>query len=244
MHIYIYIYIICLCMCMCICVYVYMYVYMYICIYVYMYICLYVYMSIYVYMYICLYIYICIYVYMYICIYVYMYICIYVYMYICIYVYMYICIYVYMYICMCLYVTLQDTSVPQLQMPACMLWGLMKFNEICEKAGMFFTEEEAEMAVESGLLYSRCHVALAYDSFARATPRYKVRPRFHSFVCETLCRIKNGSRQNPKFASCWSEEDFIGQSCSIGMARALHPATLGRSILERLLLTLNAELAR
>ena len=197
-------------------------------IYIYIY---YMFVSVYVYMCIC----------MYICIYVYM--SIYVYMYICIYVYMYIiCIYVYMYIC--LYVTLQDTSVPQLQMPACMLWGLMKFNEICEKAGMFFTEEEAEMAVESGLLYSRCHVALAYDSFARATPRYKVRPRFHSFVCETLCRIKNGSRQNPKFASCWSEEDFIGQSCSIGMARALHPATLGKSILERLLLTLNAELAR
>ena len=193
-------------------------------------------------LYIYIYIYMFVYVYMCMCICIYVYMSIYVYMYICIYVYMYICIYVYMYIC--LYVTLQDTSVPQLQMPACMLWGLMKFNEICEKAGMFFTEEEAEMAVESGLLYSRCHVALAYDSFARATPRYKVRPRFHSFVCETLCRIKNGSRQNPKFASCWSEEDFIGQSCSIGMARALHPATLGKSILERLLLTLNAELAR
>ena len=138
----------------------------------------------------------------------------------------------------------QDTVVPQLQLPACMMWAVTSFGYVLEKGDIFLTPEERDRAVELGLLYVRAHVALAFDALSEHRPRYKVRPRLHSFCCECILRMMSGSLQNPKHSACWSEEDYIGQTCSIGKAKPVHPATIGRRVLERLQMVVNAELAK
>ena len=126
-----------------------------------------------------------------------------------------------------------------------MMWALMSFNYELESSDIFLSEAAAQRAIQFGLLYARLHVCLAHDALhgQEPVPRYKLRPRAHSFVCETLCGMLNGSRLNAKYVSCWSDEDFIGQACSVSRAKPVHPATLGRRLLERLQLSLNAHLA-
>ena len=124
-----------------------------------------------------------------------------------------------------------------------MMWALMSFNYELESSDIFLSEAAAQRAIQFGLLYARLHVCLAHDAIQDRIPRYKLRPRAHSFVCETLCGMLNGSRMNAKYVSCWSDKDFIGQACGISRAKAIHPTTLGRRLLERLRMTLNAHLA-
>ena len=71
--------------------------------------------------------------------------------------------------------------------------------------------------------------------------RYKVRPKFHQFHCEVICRLST-SRLNPKYAGCNLEEDFIGKvmACTKG---AVHAATLSSRVLQRWLLQYNCWLA-
>ena len=118
---------------------------------------------------------------------------------------------------------------------------MTEFARILEGAGMFLTDAETAKAVACAELYVQLHVYMARKSLKEGKPRYKVRPRLHSFLCETILRLHR-SKFNPKFAACWSDEDFIGQTCAISQ-RALHPATLGHRMLERLLMQLNAYLA-
>ena len=133
--------------------------------------------------------------------------------------------------------------MPQLQRPVVMMWALMQFNWILEQSGLFFDDATAMRAYHHGLLYCQLHVLAAFDALQECRPRWKVRPRLHSLVCEVLCKLGNGSRLNPKFLACWSDEDYIGQSCAIGKSRCIHPSTLGLRLLQRLVLVLNAELA-
>ena len=124
-----------------------------------------------------------------------------------------------------------------------MMWALMSFNYELDSADIVLSEAAAQRATEFGLLYARLHVCMAHDAIQDRRPRYKLRPRAHSFVCETLCGMLNGSRMNAKYVSCWSDEDFIGQACGISRAKAIHPSSLGRRLLERLRMALNAHLA-
>ena len=137
----------------------------------------------------------------------------------------------------------EDTTVPQLQRPAVMMWALMQFNWLLEQSGLFFDDATAMRAYHHGILYCQLHVLAALDALQECRPRWKVRPRLHSLVCEVLCKLANGSRLNPKFLACWSDEDYIGQTCGIGKSRSIHPSTLGLRMLQRLVLVLNAELA-
>ena len=139
---------------------------------------------------------------------------------------------------------LADTTVPQLQRPAVMMCSLMKFNHLLEQNGLFFNDDVAIQVYNHGLLYCQLHVLAAYDALEERRPRWKVRPPLHSLVCEIFCKLANGSRLNPKVLACWSDEDYIGQSCAIGKSRCVHPTTLGLRMLQRLVLTLNAELTR
>ena len=71
--------------------------------------------------------------------------------------------------------------------------------------------------------------------------RYKVRPKFHQYHCEVVCRL-SVSRLNPRYAGCNLEEDFIGKvmACTKG---AVHAATLSSRVLQRWLLQYNCWLA-
>ena len=124
-----------------------------------------------------------------------------------------------------------------------MMWALMSFNYELERNDMFFDEATAKRIYSLGLLYVQLHTMCAKDCLAEHRPRWKVRPRMHSFLCECLCKLANGSKMNPKHFSCWSDEDYIGQSCAIGKARSIHATTIGLRLLQRLCLVLNAELA-
>ena len=124
-----------------------------------------------------------------------------------------------------------------------MMWALMSFNYELERNDMFFDEATAKRIYSLGLLYVQLHTMCAKDCLAEHRPRWKVRARMHSFLCECLCKLANGSKMNPKHFSCWSDEDYIGQSCAIGKARSIHATTIGLRLLQRLCLVLNAELA-
>ena len=137
----------------------------------------------------------------------------------------------------------EDTTVPQLQRPAVMMWALMQFNWLLEQSGLFFDDDTAMRVYNHGLLYCQLHVLAAYDALRERRPRWKVRPRLHSLVCAVICKLANGSRLNPKYLACWSDEHYIGQSCAIGKSRSMHPSTIGLRMLQRLVLVLNAELA-
>ena len=112
-----------------------------------------------------------------------------------------------------------------------------------ERNDIFFDEATAKRIYSLGLLYVQLHTMCAKDCLAEHRPRWKVRPRMHSSLCECLCKLANGSKMNPKHFSCWSDEDYIGQSCAIGKARSIHATTIGLRLLQRLCLVLNAELA-
>ena len=107
---------------------------------------------------------------------------------------------------------------------------------------MWLSEAAANKAVHAGMLYIQTYVQLAHDCLQKMVPRYKVRPKCHSFHCETVLRIKGGSRANPRFFSCFNDEDFVGRSCSVGK-QSVHPVTLAKRVLERLLMHTNTWLA-
>ncbi|CAE7428498.1 unnamed protein product, partial [Symbiodinium sp. KB8] len=66
---------------------------------------------------------------------------------------------------------LADTTVPQLQRPAVMMWALMQFNWLLEQSGLFFDDATAMRAYHHGILYCQLHVLAALDA---CRPRWKV----------------------------------------------------------------------
>ena len=118
-------------------------------------------------------------------------------------------------------------------------WALHHFGTLLDSCKLFLNEEEADRVVSAGLLYLQTYMVLAERALARCVPRYKVRPKVHALHCETLLKIRDGSRVNPRFHSCINDEDFVGRCCSVGK-HACHPSTMARRVLERLLLQTNA----
>ena len=74
----------------------------------------------------------------------------------------------------------EDTTVPQLQRPAVMMWALMQFNWLLEQSGLFFDDDTAMRVYNHGLLYCQLHVLAAYDALRERRPRWKVRPRLQN----------------------------------------------------------------
>ena len=137
---------------------------------------------------------------------------------------------------------LKDTQHPELQPCAVLAWSVTTFQMVLDNAGTFLTEDEAARALEAGELYIRIYMHLACRSLAAAKPRYYVRPKLHSLACETLSRLRCNSRFNPRYVSCWTDEDFVGKVCSVSKG-SVHPTTLSLRILQRSLLYLNSWLA-
>ena len=77
--------------------------------------------------------------------------------------------------------------------------------------------------------------------YAEQAPRYKLRPKLHALHCQVVCRAASGAAFNPKFASCWNEESFIGELCSV-VKGASHASTLSKRVVQRWLLQYNAQL--
>ena len=133
--------------------------------------------------------------------------------------------------------------MPQLRMPGVCAWAITAFARVMEVGDIWLTPEQASEAAELGHLFVRSLVWLARAALVQGRPRYKVRPRLHSYACEVISKLRSGSLMNPKFCACWADEAFIGQVCNIGKAGPIHASTMGLRLLQRLEMNLNAHLA-
>ena len=138
--------------------------------------------------------------------------------------------------------SLKDTLDPVLQPCAALAWSVTKFQSVLDDADMWLSETQAAQALEAGTLYCQMYMHLAATALAMARPRYYVRPKMHSFACETLGRLRGGSKLNPRFLSCWGDEDYVGKICHRAKG-SLHPTSLSKRLLQRSLLFLNSWLA-
>ena len=90
---------------------------------------------------------------------------------------------------------------------------------------------------DSYLSHTHTHTESS-NTLRYVSPRYKLRPKMHQFHCEIVLRLAGGSRVNPRLASCYSEEDFIGKVMS-SLKRSIHPSSLSSRVIQRWLLQLN-----
>ena len=139
---------------------------------------------------------------------------------------------------------LRATETPQLKVQAVLAWSITAFGCVCDRADVFFNDSERLQAAQLGLTYVQTHVWLAREALLQVRPRYKVRPRLHSFLCENVCKLLNGSALNPKYTATWADESFIGKSCGVAKQPAVHPSTVAKRLLQRLELNLNAYIAK
>lgn len=117
-------------------------------------------------------------------------------------------------------------------------WSITNFGLVLDHASLWLTEQEAADAIDQGLLYIQLYMHLATEAWEQKRPRYRLRPKIHSFQCEILQRLCAGSRLNPRFISCSNEEDLIGKVMAI-VKNKVHASTLARRVLERYMLGIN-----
>ena len=125
-----------------------------------------------------------------------------------------------------------------LQVQSVCAWALHRFGVVLDGCPLFLTDHMAETVEQLGMLYLQCYVRLAESALRSLRPRFKLRPKVHSFHCETLLRIRGGSRVNPRFHSCFNDEDYVGRVCNVGK-QACHPMTMAKRVLERIMLQTN-----
>lgn len=133
-------------------------------------------------------------------------------------------------------------SSKDLRVQAVCSWSLHTFSTTLDGAQMWLSNGEASRLVNLGMVYVQSVVKLGEIALKECRPRYKIRPKFHSFLCETVLRISDGSRMNPRFVSCFQDEDFIGRVCKLARMPSSHPMTMSKRLLQRCLLQLNSQL--
>ena len=138
---------------------------------------------------------------------------------------------------------LRSTTIQPLKMVAVCCWALAEWSYLVETSGTWMDDHTALRAVQLAKLYLQTHMLMARRSLLSGQPRWKIRPRMHSFACEITARMENGSRMSPREAACWGDESWIGRTCHVGLAPAVHTSTLRLRILQRVLMHVNAELA-
>ena len=112
-----------------------------------------------------------------------------------------------------------------------------------DSSGLWLEEEAAVAALTFGDLFMACYLAQSSKAIAEKKPLYRMRPKFHSVKCELLNRLRQGSRLNHRHVGCFNEEDYVGQVTRM-LKGAVHPLTLGKRALERMLLGINVHLAK
>lgn len=145
-------------------------------------------------------------------------------------------IYIYM-CCAC-----EETSTEKLYAQGVCAWSITRFGQALDHSSIWLSEEDANEATDSGLLYLQTFMLLAKTALDERRPRYRLRPKMHSFCCEILQRLYSGSRLNPRFVGCSMEEDYVGKLISILKSKSCHPSTFGKRVLERAILGINVHL--
>ena len=136
---------------------------------------------------------------------------------------------------------LQKTEHPELRLPGLCVWAVTRYGVLMDQFGFWLSDQEASELVDTGMFFLELYLFLACAALDARKPRYKVRPKLHSFACEIVQRTYAGSRVNPRHLGCPGEEDFIGKVCGVIRAK-VHAATFARRCLERSLLGINVHL--
>ena len=101
------------------------------------------------------------------------------------------------------------TGTKESKLRATCLWAASNFYHILDTSDRFLTEAQAKRAYSAGSLYLLCYQKLAHLSVSRGDTLWKIRPKHHYFL--HMIKSMYASRWNPRFHSCYMDEDFIGR---------------------------------
>lgn len=135
-------------------------------------------------------------------------------------------------------VCVSNGGISELSFQAVCAWSLHQFGSLLDHSPLWLSDSLAQQVEQIGMLYLQTYMKLAETAMAQSLPRYRLRPKAHAFHCEVLCKLRSGSRLNPRFHSCFNDEDYVGRCCSVGR-QSCHPNTMARRVLERLMLQTN-----
>ena len=116
-------------------------------------------------------------------------------------------------------------------------WAMAKFWAIVDRGDMFLSTSDAHEACEAGELYLQMYLWLSCEALGRGVLRFKVRPKFHAFHHQCL-RLKL-SNLNPRFVSCWADEDYVGRITRA--SKRSHASAMWTSTLQRYLVLCAAQ---
>lgn len=123
----------------------------------------------------------------------------------------------------------QDNTDERLYAQGVCAWAITSFGSVLDNASLWLSEQQAQDAIDTGLLWCQIYMFLATQALQNCRPRYRIRPKLHC------------NRMNPRYLSCNNEEDFIGKVAAICKGKC-HPSTYCKRVLERLLLGINVHL--
>ena len=95
-------------------------------------------------------------------------------------------------------------------------WSYADWLHTLDVAGPIFSEDERDRAARSARTFLLVYQRLAQESVARGTFIYKIRPKLHDWE-HTIMLLEAGSLFNPRFMSCFSEEDLMGRIKKLGL---------------------------
>lgn len=122
-------------------------------------------------------------------------------------------------------------------------WALSAFLCLLDEASWVLTDAQCDRAVKYGNLFVHGYIALARDAHMRNSLTFKLRQKLHLFHHIVLKLDRHRfpnlfSRQNPRTAQTFQDEDFIGKV--MRGARRVHPRTVARRTIDRWLSLLSA----
>ncbi len=87
--------------------------------------------------------------------------------------------------------------------------ALKRFIQICDRADVFMSQEEADDSYKSGYFFLQCYARLAKAAIEENRCLYRLKPKFHYFA--HMLRMIRWYRWNPKKFDLFQAEDFMGK---------------------------------
>lgn len=137
--------------------------------------------------------------------------------------------------------TSKETTNEALHAAGILAWSITKFGVVLDRSSLWLEDSQALECIQYADLFVHLYLHEASRALQEKRPLYKLRPKWHSFYCEIIERMRNGNSINPRHVGCAGEEDYIGKLCSM-IKGSLHASTYGRRTLERALMGLNVHL--
>ena len=103
------------------------------------------------------------------------------------------------------------------------------------RCGMWLSEADAEIAFGHGDRFLKLYRHLALAALAGGKCRWRLRPKMH-YVHHTILELRVPPRQNPFFATCFLDEDFVGKISKL--ASQTHRAGVEMRTIQRYLVLL------